>query len=154
MVADGRAKVLEFNVRFGDPECQVLMLRLRSDLMDLVLAVLDGTLAGHEPVWEAQASAGVVLAARGYPGEPAKGDAIAGLDEWDGGVVFHSGTVARDGAVVTSGGRVLTVAALGTDVAAAVERAYVGVQRITFAGMQYRRDIGRRAGAVPAAGVR
>ncbi len=145
MVADGRAKVLEFNVRFGDPECQVLMLRLRSDLLDLVLAVLDGTLARHAPAWDAQASAGVVLAARGYPNEPAKGDAIAGLDAWDGGVVFHSGTAARDGAVVTSGGRVLTVAALGADVADAVRRVYVGVQRITFAGMQYRRDIGARA---------
>ncbi|MBI3766909.1 MAG: phosphoribosylamine--glycine ligase [Deltaproteobacteria bacterium] len=145
MVAGGRAKVLEFNVRFGDPECQVLMLRLRSDLLDLVLAVLDGTLAGHAPAWEVHASACVVLAARGYPNEPAKGDVIAGLDGWDGGVVFHSGTAAREGTVVTSGGRVLTVAALGADVADAVRRAYVGVRRITFAGMQYRRDIGARA---------
>jgi phosphoribosylamine--glycine ligase len=78
------------------------------------------------------------------------GDAITGLDGWEDGVVFHSGTARRDGAVVTNGGRVLTVASLGTDIAAAVACAYVGVERITFAGMQYRRDIGRRAGAAPA----
>jgi phosphoribosylamine--glycine ligase len=149
MVEGGRAKVLEFNVRFGDPECQVLMLRLRSDLLDLVLATLDGTLAHHQPVWDARASAGVVLAAGGYPGEPAKGERIAGLDGWEGGVIFHSGTARREGAVVTSGGRVLTVAALGADVGDAVRRAYVGVERVSFAGMQYRRDIGARSGAVP-----
>ncbi|TMA81178.1 MAG: phosphoribosylamine--glycine ligase [Deltaproteobacteria bacterium] len=149
MVDAGRAKVLEFNVRFGDPECQVLMLRLRSDLLDLVLAVTDGTLVRHVPQWETRASAGVVLAANGYPNEPVKGDPIAGLDGWQGGVVFHSGTARRGGAVVTNGGRVLTLAALGRDVAAAVANAYTGVERIRFAGMRYRRDIGRRGGAPP-----
>jgi len=149
MVHGGRAKVLEFNVRFGDPECQMLMLRLRSDLLDLVLAVTDGTLARHPPQWDTQASAGIVLAAKGYPNEPAKGDPITGLDGWQGGVIFHSGTALSDGAVVTSGGRVLTVAALGSDVADAVANAYSGVERIRFAGMQYRRDIGRRGGAAP-----
>ena len=149
MVDAGRAKVLEFNVRFGDPECQVLMLRLCSDLLDLVLAVTDGTLARHVPQWETRASAGVVLAANGYPNEPVKGDPIAGLDGWQGGVVFHSGTARRDGAVVTNGGRVLTLGALGRDVAAAVANAYTGVERIRFAGMRYRRDIGHRGGAPP-----
>ena len=150
MIEGGRAKVLEFNVRFGDPECQVLMLRLRSDLVDLALAVVDGTLAGRELAWDERASAGVVLAAKGYPNEPVIGDTITGLAGWEDGVVFHSGTARRDGAVVTSGGRVLTVAALGSEVAVAVARAYVGVEGITFAGMQYRHDIGSRAGAAPA----
>jgi phosphoribosylamine--glycine ligase len=149
MVDGGRAKVLEFNVRFGDPECQVLMLRLRSDLLDLVLAVTDGTLASHVPQWDTRASAGVVLAAKGYPNEPMKGDPITGLDGWKGGVIFHSGTTLRDAVVVTSGGRVLTVGAIGSDVADAVANAYAGVERVRFAGMQYRRDIGRRGGTTP-----
>jgi len=154
MVAGGRPKVLEFNVRFGDPECQVLLPRLRSDLLDLVLAVVDGTLAGVTPQWDARASAGIVLAAAGYPGEPTKGTPITGLpsqgaDDWRDGVVFHSGTATREGTTVTSGGRVLTVTALGHDVADAVARAYTGVARVRFAGMQYRHDIGARAGARP-----
>jgi phosphoribosylamine--glycine ligase len=154
MIAAGRAKVLEFNVRFGDPECQVLLPRLRSDLLDLVLAVVDGTLAGVTPLWDARASAGIVLAAAGYPGEPTKGTPITGLpseraDGWRDGVVFHSGTATREGTTVTSGGRVLTVTALGYDVADAVARAYTGVARVRFAGMQYRHDIGARAGARP-----
>jgi phosphoribosylamine--glycine ligase len=82
MIGPQGPKLIEYNCRFGDPECQVLMLRLRSDLLDLVLATLDGTLAHHQPVWDARASAGVVLAAGGYPGEPAKGERIAGLDGW------------------------------------------------------------------------
>jgi len=157
MVANGRAKVLEFNVRFGDPECQVLMPRLRSDLLELMLAVIDGTLAGRTTEWEPRASAGIVLAAAGYPGEPTKGPPITGHpsgrpDDWRDGVVFHSGTASgpgATGAIVTSGGRVLTVTALGSDVAEAVARAYTGVARVRFAGMQYRHDIGARAGARP-----
>ena len=148
MVEDGRARVLEFNVRFGDPECQVLMLRLRSDLLDLVEAVLDGRLAGCVPEWDARASAGVVLAAEGYPGDPVKGTPIRGLGDaapWADGVVFHSGTARRDDEIVTSGGRVLTVGALGDGLGEAVARAYTGVARLAFAGMQYRRDIGHRA---------
>jgi len=101
-----------------------------------------------------RASAGIVLAAAGYPGEPTKGTPIAGLPhggagDWNDGVVFHSGTATRAGETVTSGGRVLTVTALGADVAAAVARAYTGVARVRFAGMQYRHDIGARAGARP-----
>src|SRR5262249_5462634 len=113
MIADGRPKVLEFNVRFGDPECQVLMMRLRTDLLN---AVLDGAPTGVRPEWDPRPSAGIVLAAEGYPGDPAKGDVISGLARATPGgdsAVFHAGTARRDGDVVTSGGRVLTVAALG-----------------------------------------
>ncbi len=153
MVTGGRAKVLEFNVRFGDPECQVLMPRLRSDLLELIVAVIDGTLGGVVPQWDARASAGIVLAAAGYPGEPTKGTPIRGLPdeagEWSDALVFHSGTARSDAGTVTSGGRVLTVTALGRDVPEAVSRAYAGVARVRFAGMQYRHDIGVRAGARP-----
>jgi phosphoribosylamine--glycine ligase len=155
MVDRGEPKVLEFNVRFGDPECQVLMLRLRSDLIDLVEAVLDGFLVGCAPEWDPRPSAGVVMAAGGYPGEPLKGKAIQGLDDlrgWQDGVVFHAGTERRDGAVVTSGGRVLMVGALGNDLAEAVGRAYAGVARISFEGAHYRHDIGHRALGRGAAG--
>ena len=148
MVDDGVPKVLEFNVRFGDPECQVLMARLRSDLVDLVEAVLDGFLVGCQPSWDPRPCAGVVMAAAGYPGTPVKGTPIQGVDalaEWKDGVVFHAGTALRDGALVTSGGRVLTVTALGDDLAAAVRRAYEGAERITFEGAHYRSDIGHRA---------
>ncbi len=148
MVRDGRASVLEFNVRFGDPECQVLMLRLESDLVDLIEATLGGGLAGCVPAWDRRASAGVVLAAAGYPGDPVKGAPIRGLDarpSTDASVVFHAGTARRADAVVVNGGRVLTVGALGEGLADAVAHAYAGVARIAFDGMQYRRDIGHRA---------
>ncbi len=148
MVERGRPKVLEFNVRFGDPECQVLMLRLRTDLVDLVEAVLDGRLSDCTLEWDARPSVGVVLAAEGYPAEPVTGTPIEGLDAvacWTDGVVFHAGTARREGRVVTCGGRVLTVAALGDDMDEAVRRAYEGVKHISFAGMHYRGDIGSRA---------
>ncbi len=148
MIDRGRPKVLEFNVRFGDPECQVLMMRLRSDLLDLVDAVLDGTLAGCRPAWDPRPSAGIVLAAAGYPGEVAKGDPIAGLRRTTPGgdsAVFHAGTARRDGDVVTSGGRVLTAVALGDDLRAAVANAYAAAAGISFRGMHYRRDIAHRA---------
>jgi phosphoribosylamine--glycine ligase len=147
MVAEGRAKVLEFNVRFGDPEAQVLLLRLRSDLVDLLERVCDGKLAGTVLDWDPRAAACVVLAAEGYPGTVAKGQEITGLDEladWQGGVVFHAGT-RRDGAVRTDGGRVLGVTALGTTIADAVREAYAAAERIHWPGMHYRRDIGHRA---------
>jgi phosphoribosylamine---glycine ligase len=148
MIAGGRPKVLEFNVRFGDPECQVLMLRLKSDLLDLVEATLDGDLAGSRPEWDPRPSAGIVLAAEGYPGDPAKGDVIAGLPSSAGAterVVFHAGTACRGGDVVTSGGRVLTATALGADLQAAVANAYATARTIRFRGMHYRTDIGHRA---------
>jgi phosphoribosylamine--glycine ligase len=148
MIAEGRPKVLEFNVRFGDPECQVLLMRLRTDLLDLVDAVLDGSLADCRPDWDPRPSAGIVLAAEGYPGDPAQGDVITGLVPTVRGgdsAVFHAGTARRDADVVTSGGRVLTVAALGDDLRAAIANAYAAAAGIEFRGMHYRHDIGRRA---------
>lgn len=139
-------KVLEFNCRFGDPETQPLMLLLKSDLVELMLATVRGELAGKEVEWYPGAAAGVVLAASGYPGTYRKGEPIAGLEEVPAGVeVFHAGTALVDGQVVTSGGRVLCVTARGEDLPAALEHAYCGVKVIRFAGSYYRRDIGHRA---------
>jgi len=149
MIDRGRASVLEFNVRFGDPECQPLMMRLKSDLIDLCDAVIDGRLAELRLEWDARAAACVVIAAPGYPGAIEKGAAITGLEaagrETDT-VVFHAGT-ARDGAgqTVTSGGRVLGVTSLGATIGEAVDRAYAATAHIRFPGMQFRRDIGHRA---------
>ncbi|MBI4515631.1 MAG: phosphoribosylamine--glycine ligase [Deltaproteobacteria bacterium] len=148
MIRDGVAKVLEFNARFGDPECQALLVRLRSDLVSLMEAVVEERLAEVRVEWDARASACVVLAAGGYPGNYPKGRPIHGLADlqsWRDGVVFHAGTATRDRAVVTNGGRVLGVTALGADVAAAVAEAYRAVSQIEWDGMYYRRDIGRRA---------
>ncbi|WP_258358519.1 phosphoribosylamine--glycine ligase [Moorella sulfitireducens (nom. illeg.)] len=138
-------KVLEFNCRFGDPETQPLMLLLQSDLVELMLATINGELAGKID-WYPGAAAGVVLAAGGYPGPYAKGTPIAGLEAVPPGVeVFHAGTALVDGQVVTAGGRVLCVTAKGEDLRAALERVYAGIKAINFAGMHYRRDIGYRA---------
>ncbi len=148
MIADGRPKTLEFNVRFGDPECQVLMMRLRSDLIDLVEATIAGELAGARLAWDPRPCAGVVLAAENYPGDPAKGDVITGLPGTRGAterVVFHAGTARRGDEIVTNGGRVLTACALGDDLRAAVGHAYEAVGGIRFRGMHYRKDIGQRA---------
>ncbi len=149
MIERGRASVLEFNVRFGDPECQPLMLRLQSDLVDLCEAVIDRRLHEVRLAWDLRPAACVVLAAPGYPGRVEKGAPIEGLDaaarEPDA-VVFHAGTArAPDGRVLTAGGRVLGVTALGPTIGAAVERAYATVAHVGFPGMQYRRDIGHRA---------
>jgi len=148
MVLEGRAKVLEFNVRFGDPEAQVLMMRLASDLAVLMDAACDGGLADVEVEWDRRASVCVVLAAEGYPGAVERGRPIGGLDQlraWGHGMVFHAGT-RRDGdLVVTDGGRVLGVTALGDTVAGAVAEAYAAVARIGWRGMHFRGDIGRRA---------
>jgi len=141
-------KVLEFNVRFGDPECQALMLRLRGDLSELMHATATGRLPDARIEWDPRAAACVVMAAEGYPGNYETGRVIHGLDRlrgWEGGVVFHAGTKRRDGDVVTSGGRVLGVTALGDDVGAAVAEAYRAVAAIDWEGMHYRHDIGRRA---------
>jgi phosphoribosylamine--glycine ligase len=145
----GGPKVLEYNVRFGDPECQVLMMRLRSDLLPYLHACATSTLDRLEaPEWDPRPACCVVLAARGYPETPEKGARIEGLDEIacdDRLQVFHSGTVLRDGALLTAGGRVLTVAALGDDAADARRRAYEACARIRFPGVQFRRDIGLSA---------
>jgi phosphoribosylamine--glycine ligase len=148
MITSEGPKVLEFNVRFGDPECQTLLLRLQSDLFEHMWAVTEGGgLAGQRLVWDPRAAVCVVLAAAGYPGNYETGKEIHGLErlrDWPNGVVFHAGTTERDGRVVTSGGRVLGVTALGEDIAAAVREAYQAVEQIRWDGMHYRRDIGRR----------
>jgi phosphoribosylamine--glycine ligase len=141
ITADG-PKVLEFNCRFGDPETQVLLTRLESDLLPLLEATLDGQLDNTRAQWNPQPAVCVVMASGGYPGDYATGKTIEGLDALPEGVrVFHAGTRRTDGAVVTSGGRVLGVTALGEDLPAARALAYQGVDRIRFEGAQFRRDI-------------
>jgi len=146
--ADGTPRVLEFNVRFGDPETQPVMLRLRSDLVALCSAALDGRLDRVAAEWDQRVSLGVVLAAGGYPDAYRKGDVIEGLPAPDdtGCKVFHAGTSSgRDGAVLTSGGRVLCVCALGDSISEAQQRAYACVARIHWPDVYYRTDIGYRA---------
>jgi phosphoribosylamine--glycine ligase len=142
----GNPRVLEFNCRLGDPETQPILLRLKSDLFGLIEGALEGRLNRLEAEWDRRAALGVVLAAARYPDAPKKGDAITGLPPPGEDLrVFHSGTALRDGALVTNGGRVLCVTALGDSIKMAQRRAYEAVDRIRFDGMQYRRDIGFRA---------
>jgi len=144
----GAPKVIEFNVRFGDPETQPIMLRLTSDLVDLVEAALDGRIAQAAATWDHRPSLGVVLAAEGYPGRVRSGDAIEGADTDFGAdvKVFHAGTSeGADGKPVTAGGRVLTVCALGDDLAQAREKAYAALGAVRFRGGFYRHDIAHRA---------
>ena len=147
IMPDGAPKVIEFNCRFGDPETQPILLRMRSDLVAHCVAALDGRLDAEHAEWDPRAALGVVLAAGGYPGDYRKGDAIGGLDGLDSAdaKVFHAGTAERDGRVVTSGGRVLCATALGGSVGEAQRRAYALVDRIRWDGMACRRDIGYRA---------
>lgn len=142
----GNIKVLEFNCRMGDPETQPIILRLKSDLVELVEAAIDGRLDQVEAQWDRRCALGVVLAAHNYPDEPRKGDVIRGLDKGrDDYHVFHAGTSEQEGRVVTNGGRVLCVTALGDTVRIAQKRAYEIVDKTSFDGMQCRRDIGYRA---------
>lgn len=142
----GRVKVLEFNCRLGDPEAQPIMMRLKSDLAALIELALAGGLDHAEVDWDQRTALGVVLAAAGYPDAPRRGDVIAGLPEpGDDYHVFHAGTALKDGQVVTNGGRVLCVTALGHNVKTAQRRAYEVAGGIRFDGMQLRRDIGHRA---------
>jgi phosphoribosylamine---glycine ligase len=144
--AAGNPKTLEFNCRLGDPETQPILMRLKSDLVELLEAALEGGLRDAEADWDRRTALGVVLAAHGYPEEPRKGDAIAGLPApAEDCRVFHAGTRLDDGSLVTSGGRVLCVTALGDNLRAARSRAYEAVEGIRFDGVQYRRDIGHRA---------
>jgi phosphoribosylamine---glycine ligase len=143
---DGKPRVVEFNCRLGDPETQPILMRLKSDLFDLVEHAIDGTLDSVDAEWDRRAALGVVIAAAGYPEAPRKGDVVTGLSRNEEDVhVFHAGTLEKDGKVVTSGGRVLCVTALGDKVKIAAERAYETVEKIRFDGMQYRHDIGHRA---------
>jgi len=151
--AAGNPTVLEFNCRLGDPETQPIMVRLKSDLVDLVEHGVNGTLDRADAEWDRRSALGVVLAARGYPENPESGDAIEGLDRVTPEThpdckVFHAGTTRdRDGKVRVSGGRVLCVTALGDSVKQAQRAAYATVAEIQFPGMQYRSDIGHRATA-------
>ncbi|MDR3394144.1 MAG: phosphoribosylamine--glycine ligase [Parasulfuritortus sp.] len=143
---EGKIGVLEFNCRFGDPETQPIMLRLKSDFTVLVEAAIDGRLDQVEAEWDRRVALGVVLAAGGYPDSPRKGDAITGLGlKGDDFHVFHAGTSIKDDQVITSGGRVLCVTALGDTVKIAQSRAYEVAEQIDFTGRQMRRDIGWRA---------
>jgi phosphoribosylamine--glycine ligase len=142
LTAEG-PKVLEYNVRFGDPETQAVLPRLRTDLLDLLLrAIRPGGLGGARLEWDPRASVTVVLASRGYPESSSSGDVISGLDDVPAGIeVTHAGTAERDGAIVTAGGRVLNVTALGDDVRTARAAAYAAADVIDFDGKTLRRDI-------------
>jgi phosphoribosylamine--glycine ligase len=146
LTADGQLKTLEFNCRLGDPETQPILMRLKTDLLTIVEHGVNGTLNQVEAQWDRRVALGVVLAADGYPDNPRKGDEITGLprDEEDA-HVFHAGTRLDDGRVVTNGGRVLCVTALGDTVRVAQRRAYEVAEQIQFAGRQMRKDIGYRA---------
>ena len=147
IMADGSPKVIEFNCRFGDPEAQPVMMRLRSDLVELCQQALVGGLAGVELLWDERVALGVVMAAGGYPLGYDKGDVISGLA----GITdpdikaFHAGTTVVDGEIVTNGGRVMCVVGLGETVAAAQAKAYAGVTQIDWHNCYYRGDIGYRA---------
>jgi phosphoribosylamine--glycine ligase len=146
VTADG-PKVLEFNCRFGDPETQALLPRLATNLGELLLACVEGNLSHHQLLWAPEATVGVVLASAGYPGPVETGKPIAGLEEAaaiEDVLVFHAGTVAREGRVLTAGGRVLTVTATAPDLSEARRRAYEAASKINFDGMTYRRDIADR----------
>ncbi len=149
MITAEGPKLIEYNVRFGDPECQVLMLRLKSDLLPLLLAAANGNLSGMEPEWSAETAITVVMAAKGYPGDYEKGSVICGLKEAgavDGVTVFHAGTKASaNGEVLAHGGRVLNVSAVGHDVAEARTHAYAAVGKIDWPGGFCRSDIGLRS---------
>jgi len=139
-------KTVEFNSRLGDPEAQVILPRLKSDLVPLIEAAIDGRLDQVEAQWDRGTALGVVIAAAGYPNEPRKGDVITQLPaESEDCITFHAGTALKDDQLITSGGRVLCVTALGETVRAAQKRAYDAVDEVAFDGMQFRRDIGYRA---------
>ena len=142
----GNPKTLEFNCRLGDPETQPIILRLKSDLLELIECALAGKLDQAEPTWDRRAALGVVIASHGYPDDPRKGDLISGIPPaTEDCRVFHAGTALENGKLLTSGGRVLCVTALGDSVRMARTRAYEAVDRIRFEGMQYRSDIAHRA---------
>ncbi len=148
MVTKQGPKVLEFNARFGDPETQPILMRMKSDIVPIFEAIIDGKLDDREILWDERAAVCVVLAAGGYPGKYEKGKPISGLDkidQLDDVMVFHAGTGYEGRGVVTAGGRVLGVTALGDGIKFAVDKAYRAVKMIKFDGMQYRKDIGKKA---------
>ena len=148
MIKDGQPRLVEYNVRFGDPECQVLMMRLGAQAFDLMQATAKGTLADMQVNWAEDHALTVVMAAKGYPGDYEKGSEIKGLSalpEDSANMVFHAGTKAQDGAILANGGRVLNVTARGATLAEAQERAYAMVDGIDWPEGFCRRDIGWRA---------
>ncbi len=148
MIKDGNLKVLEFNARFGDPEAQPLLMRMKSDIVPVLLACAQGRLEGQSLEWHDKAAVCVVMASGGYPGAYEKGFEISGLVEAlkiADLMVFHAGTQKKDGCFCNSGGRVLGVTGLGVTIAEAIEKAYSGVSSITWEGVRYRTDIGRKA---------
>ena len=142
----GNPRVVEFNARMGDPETQPIMTRMKTDLVAVIEAALDGKLDAFELEWDRRTALCVTLASEGYPDHPRKGDVITGIPaNTEDSLVFHAGTALKDGQVVTNGGRVLSVVGLGDTVRYAQKRAYETAEKIRFAGMQYRKDIGHRA---------
>jgi phosphoribosylamine---glycine ligase len=146
MMTAAGPKVLEYNCRFGDPETQAVLPRLRSDLLELLeKSTRAGGLAALEPEWSDDWAVTLVLASRGYPESSSSGDVITGLDEVEGADVFHAATARADGKFVTAGGRVLNVTGLGATPGEARDRAYAAAERIQFEGRQMRSDIAARA---------
>jgi len=148
MIRDEVPKVLEFNARFGDPETQPVLMRMKGDIVPVLEACARGTLSQHEIEWDKRASVCVVMASGGYPGEYEKGKAITGLEEasrMEEVFVFHAGTAFENRQIVTNGGRVLGVTGLGETIAGAVDRAYEAVRKISWDGVHYRKDIGQKA---------
>ena len=148
MIHEGHPKVLEFNARFGDPETQPALMRMKGDIVPILEACMQGTLSRHKIEWDNCASVCVVLASQGYPGDYEKGKIIEGLKEvsqMEKVFVFHAGTIFKDEQVLTNGGRVLGVTGLGEDISRAIERTYQAVKKISWEGVYYRTDIGQKA---------
>lgn len=148
MITDGKPKVMEFNARFGDPETQAVIPRLKSDIVPVMLACIDGTLNKVQMNWSDDSAVCVVMASGGYPDSYEKGKVINGLEDaeaMENVVVFHAGTAKKDNNIITSGGRVLGVTALGVDIKDAIDRAYKAVEKISFEKAYFRRDIGHKA---------
>jgi phosphoribosylamine--glycine ligase len=148
MIHDGHPKVLEFNARFGDPETQPVLMRMKGDIVPILEACMKGNLSQRKIEWDNRASTCVVMASKGYPGDYEKGKIIGGLKEvsrMDGVFVFHAGTALKDGQIITNGGRVLGVTGLGEDIPRAIERTYQAVKKISWDGVRYRTDIGQKA---------
>ena len=145
MVKDNQPKLLEYNVRFGDPECQVILPRLKSDFMDIIMGVVDKKLQLVKPIWNSDPCVGVVMASGGYPGNYKTGLKISGLDKVSKNImVFHAGTkMGENGQVLTNGGRVLTVVSTGKTIEEARRRIYANIDKIQFEGAQYRKDIAK-----------
>jgi phosphoribosylamine--glycine ligase len=148
MIHDGYPKVLEFNARFGDPETQPVLMRMKGDIVPILEACMKGTLFQHRIEWDSRPSVCVVMVSKGYPGDYEKGKIIRGLKEvsqMEGVFVFHAGTTIKEGQMITNGGRVLGVTGLGEDIPRAIEKTYQAVKKISWDGVHYRTDIGQKA---------